>query len=373
VRIAYICADRGVPVRGTKGASVHVRSLVEALAGNGHDVVVASARAAGPNRMPVGVRLLQLPEGDGGDWMQQLFEDMQIEAVIERYALESGAALEVAAACGLPYILEVNAPLVDEAIRFRGLQDARLWRRRERSLLARAAHVVVVSSALRDHVITSGANPASVTVIPNGVALELFSRGSGAAVRARLALGSGFVIGFAGSLKPWHGVRLLLEALRLLPRDIRVLIVGDGPEREALGRMAAEPGLSGRVVFTEAVPHDKMPAYLDAMDVGVAPFEPMDDFYFSPLKVAEYMAAGLPVVASRQGDLPIMVAGGGILFEPGDSSALAGALLSLANDADLRFQLGEASRIRAASMSWTSVAARLQDVLSGQAYQGAAT
>jgi glycosyltransferase involved in cell wall biosynthesis len=323
--------------------------------------------------MPVGVRLVQLPEADGGDWLQRLFTDMKIEAVIERYALEGGAALEVSATLSLPYVLEVNAPLVDEAVRFRGLQDVAMWRRRERSLMARAEHVVAVSSALRDHVIASGAKPSSVMVIPNGVALELFGRGGGPRVRARLRLGSGFVIGFAGSLKPWHGVRLLLEALRLLPRDVRLMIVGEGPEREALGRLAAEPGLSGRVVFTEAIPHDKVPAYLDAMNVGVAPFEAMEGFYFSPLKVAEYMAAGLPVVASRQGDLPITLDGAGILFEPGDGSALAGALLSLASDSDLRLRLGEAARIRAASMSWTSVAARLQDVLAGHAHEAAAT
>jgi glycosyltransferase involved in cell wall biosynthesis len=113
-----------------------------------------------------------------------------------------------------------------------------------------------------------------------------------------------------------------------------------------------------------------MPAYLDAMDVGVAPFEAMEGFYFSPLKVAEYMAAGLPVVASRQGDLPIMVADAGILFEPGDASALAAALFSLASDPELRVRLGEAAKIRAASMSWTSVAARLQDVLAGHMSQG---
>jgi glycosyltransferase involved in cell wall biosynthesis len=370
VRIAYICADRGIPVRGTKGASVHLRSLAGALARNGHDVIVACARVEGPNPMPAGVRLIQLPEVAGGEWLHRLFGDSQIEAVVERYALESGAALEVAAALGLPYVLEVNAPLVDEAVRFRGLQDAQQWRHRERSLMARAERIVAVSSALRDHVIASGANPANVTVIPNGVDLELFGRGGGAAVRARLGFGSAVVVGFAGSLKPWHGVRLLLEAMRLLPVDLRLLVIGEGPEREALGGLAAEPELSKRVVFTEAVPYGEIPAYLDAMDIGVAPFEPMEDFYFSPLKVAEYLAAGLPVVASRQGDLPVMLDGAGILFEPGDGAALVDAVRTLATDRELRSRFAHAARIRAQSLSWSAVAARLEDVIAGRAYQG---
>lgn len=371
MKIAYICADRGIPFRGAKGASVHLRSLAGALAGNGHDVLVGCARLEGPNPIPPGVRLMQVPEADANHWLRRTFAELRIDAVVERYALGGGAALDAAAALGLPYVLEVNAPLVDEAVRFRGLQDAQLWRQRERSLMARAEHVVVVSSALRDHAIAAGANPAAVAVIPNGVDLELFALGDGAAVRASLSLGSEIVIGFAGSLKPWHGVRLLLEAVRLLAQELRVLIVGDGPEREALERLATEPGLRGKVVFTGSVAHDEVPAYLNAMDVGVAPFEPIEGFYFSPLKVAEYMASGLPVVASRQGDLPVVLAGAGMLFEPGDGPALAEALSTLATDPDLRSRLGELARIRAQSMSWASVAARLEDVLTGHASRAA--
>jgi len=364
MRIAYICADPGIPLRGGKGASVHLRSLATALAGRGHDVLLGCARLDGPNPPPPSVGLVELPKNGNGQWLGETFSELQIEAVIERYAIDGGAALDAAAGLGLPYVLEVNAPLVDEAARFRGLKDAEHWRQRERSLVVRAGHVVVVSTALREHVIASGADPAAVEVIPNGVDVELFGQGGGAAVRARWGLGSALVIGFAGSLKPWHGVRVLLEAARELPPEIRVLVVGDGPEREALEKLASkEHGLQERVVFAGAVLHAEMPAYLDAMDVAVAPFEALAGFYFSPLKVAEYMGSGRPVVASRQGDLADLLAGTGLLTEPGDAPELRDALLNLASDADLRCRLGDAARARAKGMSWTLVAERVEGVL----------
>ncbi len=364
MRIAYICADPGIPVRGAKGASVHLRSLASALAVRGHEVLLGCTRLDGPNPAPAHVSLVELPKSGNGRWLGETFSEWRIEAVIERYAIEGGAALDAAAALGVPYVLEVNAPLVEEAARFRGLQNAESWRQRERALLVRAGRIVVVSTALREHVIASGADAAAVEVIPNGVDVELFGQGGGAAVRARWGLGSALVIGFAGSLKPWHGVRVLLEAARELPPAVRVLVVGDGPEREALKLLASEAGgLRERVVFAGAVLHAEMPAYLDAMDVAVAPFEPLAGFYFSPLKVAEYMASGRPVVASRQGDLPDLLGGTGVLVEPGDAHALRDALLTLAGDADLRHRLGDAARARAQAMSWMSVAERVEGLI----------
>ena len=328
-------------------------------------------RVDGPNPVPPGVRAVELPEHAPDGWLRETFGKLRTEAVLERYALGGGAALEAASDLGLPHALEVNAPLVDEATRFRGLQDPERWRQLERSLLAQAAHIVVVSSALRDHAIASGADPSSVVVIPNGVDLELFHGGGGAAVRARLGLGSALVVGFAGSLKPWHGVRMLIEAAALLPTNVRILVVGEGPEREVLERLAAAHGLRDRAVFTGGIPHADVPAYLDAMDIATAPFEPMAGFYFSPLKVAEYMAAGLPVVASRQGDIPDLLDDAGLLVQPGDVAALSDALLRLATDSDLRHRLGDAARARAQGMSWESVAERVEGVLTGGRLVGA--
>jgi glycosyltransferase involved in cell wall biosynthesis len=309
------------------------------------------------------VRVLGLPSEAQARWLTEQFAAAGIEAVLERYSLLGGAALQAARALSLSFTLEVNAPLADEAARFRGLQDVEIWRAREQQLMAEADHLIVVSTALRDHALAAGARQGSISVIPNGVELDLFRRGGGPTIRGQLGIDDELVIGFVGSLKPWHGVSRLLEAFAALPVSYWLLIVGDGPERRALEARASILGIGGRTVFAGAVSHAQVPAFLDSMDIGTAPFESMTGFYFSPLKVAEYLAAGLPVVASRQGDLPLLVGDAGILYEPGSQDALTGALRTLGEDTGLRARFGRNAVARAASLDWDNVAARVESTL----------
>jgi glycosyltransferase involved in cell wall biosynthesis len=340
-----------------------MRSLAAALARRQHDVLLVCAKVEGSNPIPQGCRVVEIPERADLLWFRELFVQAGTDAVLERYSLGSGAALAAAADLGLRGALEVNAPLVEEAVRFRGLPDAPSWRERERALLTQAESLIVVSTALRERAIASGAVPERITLIPNGADLESFGGGGGPDVRARLGLGPEIVVGFVGSLKPWHGVGRLVEAMSGLPPGYCLLVVGEGPERVALEQLSTEVGL--RAIFTGDVPHLEVPGFLDAMDIGVAPFEPMPGFYFSPLKVVEYMAAGLPVVATRQGDLPELLADSGLLVQPGDVAGLRAALLRLGADAELRMRLGNAARDRARKLGWDSVADRVEGVLTG--------
>jgi glycosyltransferase involved in cell wall biosynthesis len=344
---------------------VHLRSLAEALVRRGNEVLLLCARTDGSNPPPAGARILQLPSEGQPTWLAAKFAWGGVETVLERYSLPSGPALQAARTLRLPYTLEVNAPLVDEAARFRGLQDVEVWRERERILLSEADRVVVVSQALRDHVIAAGARSGAIKVVPNGVQVDLFRRGGREAIRDRLGIDDALVVGFVGSLKPWHGVGLLLEALADLPSSYRLLIVGAGPEEKSLKTRADLLGLGKRALFAGPVPHAEVPSYLDAMDIGAAPFEPMGGFYFSPLKVAEYLAAGLPVVASRQGDLPELVGNAGLFYEPGNRKDLRGVLRRLGEDAELRARLGRQAVARAGTLDWDRVAARVEDALVG--------
>lgn len=153
--------------------------------------------------------------------------------------------------------------------------------------------------------------------------------------------------GFVGSLKPWHGVDLLIEAFRgVLSADekAKLLIVGTGPTEEALRQQAAK--LGGAVVFAGGVEHNDVPSYLSAMDVTVAPFRDIEGFYFSPIKVFEYMAAGRCVVASRLGQIEEVVQDGqrGLLCKPDDAEALSEALLTALRDPALRTRLASVAR-----------------------------
>jgi glycosyltransferase involved in cell wall biosynthesis len=260
-------------------------------------------------------------------------------------------------------VLEVNAPLVDEAARYRGLDDLEQWRSWERQVLASADRVIAVSPAIRSHLLQMAVDPRCVAVIHNGVDLDSFEGADGRAVRTRYGLDGATIVGFSGSLKPWHGVDLLIEAVAGLPAQVRLLIVGDGPQRAELERLARGHRQPEWAVFTGAVPHSQVPAHLAAMDIAVAAYLPQESFYFSPLKVIEYLAAGLPVVASDQGDMRLLVGEAGVLVPAGDTAALGAAIGGLSTDPQLRSRLAEAARPLARDRDWTAVAARVEDVL----------
>jgi len=183
---------------------------------------------------------------------------------------------------------------------------------------------------------------------------------------------------FAGAFRSWHGVAHLSAALSRLHQagDNRfgAVFIGDGPERAAAERAARDvPG----IIFTGAVPHAELPASLAAADIGVAPFDPTRHgplqlaFYWSPLKVFEYMAAGLPVVAPALDRLNRLVAHGreGLLYDASDPRALDRTLVALADPA-LRRRLGAAARERVVrDFSWdghvAALDARLRALVTG--------
>src|SRR5262249_7750276 len=129
---------------------------------------------------------------------------------------------------------------------------------------------------------------------------------------------------------------------------------GEGPMGQSLRARAAERGLAGSVTFTGNVAHLEMPGLLAAMDAGVAPYVDAPDFYFSPLKIYEYMAAGLPVVASDAGDIATLVRDGetGLLCTPGDPASLSTALRRLVESPSLRGALSAAAGTEAARHTW---------------------
>ncbi len=374
MKIAYLCADRGIPVLGDKGASVHVREFVSALAGMGHEVTLLCAKQGTGNPCPP-VRLIELPPDESPDEMtkeaaqlgmeneekdQTLQRELgklacdrklsarvlraldqtgvQPDLIYERYALFHRAGGQVATALDIPFMLEVNAPLAEEQERFRGLRLKTLANATETETLCRADHIIAVSEAVRKHALSRGVSEERITVLPNGVDTARFHpEVDGTAVRERYELADRPVIGFIGSLKPWHGLDFLLDAFAdILARrpDAALLLVGEGPALADLQARVTRDQLYGRVILTGRIPHADIPDYLAAMNMTVAPYTAQDGFYFSPLKVVESMAAGRPVVAPRLGQLTDLLQDGvtGLLYPPGDRAAFVERVLELLND-----------------------------------------
>jgi starch synthase len=371
MRIAYLSADRGVPVFGTKGASVHVRELTRALASLGHEVVVLTPRGEGlrPTSFRIPVRDVtaeaeQLdPEARAISFRDRalpLLRDFRPHVLYERYSLFGTAGIELSRELAIPLLLEVNAPLADEAARHRGLDRVEAARAAERAVLGSANQVLTVSAWVARWAQAQGVPAERIAVVPNAVDPARFRPrpGDRASVRNELGIDGQRVVGFVGTLKPWHDVGTLVAGLGLLPpKRPRLVLVGDGPERERIARGAARLGVE--TTFTGPVPHDRVPAYLAALDVAVAPYPEGDSFYFSPLKLFEYLAAARPVIAADVGEISHCVRPGktGSLYEAGDAAGLARALSELLDDPARAAELGAGGREHViAEHTWTKTA-----------------
>ncbi|MFT3942627.1 MAG: glycosyltransferase family 4 protein [Ancrocorticia sp.] len=375
MRIGYFLLDPGIGVFGTKGASVHVQEVIRALRAAGHEVIVFCTKV--DHNVPEDLADLEIhrvpvPRSVSAAQREQaLIENTRVavrraqranlDCVYERYSLFSAAGAELASAEGIPLILEVNAPLIDEQRQYRELVDHEAALRLSRQQFATASLITCVSQPVADWVAETmrgadagtGANGSSlpagdanpfILVLPNGVNTERIRPVSSSGAHkqdSQLPL----TVGFVGTLKPWHGTENLIRALHKTSEPMELTLCGDGPDRQMLEQLAEDLGVIDRVHFLGAVSPADIPLVLGCFDIAVAPY-PQGDHYFSPLKVYEYMAAGLPVVASDIGEIPGLLEGGecGMLVRPGDVGALAAALDRLASDAELRRQLGHRAR-----------------------------
>jgi len=250
-------------------------------------------------------------------------------------------ALRVGKRLGIPVVYEVRAfwedAAVDHGTTTEGSLRYRLTRRLETHALRRANHVFTICEGLRREIVERGIPPDKVTVIPNAVDIESFEVGgrADAELQARLGLQGCTVVGFIGSFYAYEGLDLLLDALpQLLQQrpDVRLLLVGGGPQEAMLKAQAQRLGVVDKVVFTGRVPHNDVKRYYDLIDVLAYPRHSMRlTELVTPLKPLEAMAQGRLLVASDVGGHRELVRDGetGVLFKSGDAAALANALLGL--------------------------------------------
>lgn len=339
--ILQVCADQGIAPGSTKGGALHLRGIAAGLTALGQRVTTYSARPS-EGAFPTPVRrLAELTPQSAAT----------ADVIYERYSLGHRAGFELARVVGIPFVLEVNAPLLDEARTHRPHTVHPHHLRVETDLLREADLVITVSDELRSWVEATRTGP--TVTIPNGFEPAWF--------RPTRRSYANHTLAFLGHPKPWHGASRLPRLLANLAHAGRtpdLLIIGGGEGADQVMAEARRLGVAQQITVTGTLSPQDASARLADAAIGLAPYPRRDPFYFCPLKVIDYLAAGMPVVSTRQGEIPALVGDAGIVVEPEDDNSLTRAVLALLDDPSWRQRLGEAGRRRAQdTMTWRHAAA----------------
>lgn len=257
-------------------------------------------------------------------------------------ALNGLAALKAGKKYRLPVLYECRAfwedAAVDHGTTAEGSLRYRLTRALETHVFKQADAVTTICEGLRGDIIGRGVASDKITVIPNAVDIEKFSFGAqpDQELRRQLGLVDKVVLGFIGSFYAYEGLSLLLEALPCILRsnpEVKLLLVGGGPQEKLIKQKAAQSGVGEQVIFTGRVPHDRVQEYYNQVDIFVYPRLSMRlTELVTPLKPLEAMAQGRLVVASDVGGHKELIEDGknGYLFKADDADALADTILRVA-------------------------------------------
>jgi glycosyltransferase involved in cell wall biosynthesis len=365
-RVVYL---RSTPGPGTQagGAASHIKGVVEGLEKLGVEVhIVSNDLIAGMNATED--RFTVIPPQPGGNTRARfdihnnlvftrgavpLIEQTDPDFIYQRYARFSWAGVVAAMRIKRPLFLEYNGSEVWVGRHWDRVGSLDLLERYERLNLDAATRIFVVSEVERRNLEARGVRSEKIVVNPNGVDVERFRPGvGGAETRRELGIADDEVVaGFVGTFGPWHGVEKLAEAIKSMPASLRVrfLLVGSGSLHAEVEKQLESEAKAGRVIFTGAVAHDRVPKLLDACDILVAPHVPLADgseFFGSPTKIFEYMSMGKGIVASRLGQIGEVLVDEetALLVEPGNAGEVGNAIVRLIESETLRTRLGGRAR-----------------------------
>ena len=363
------------------GQAVHIEEMIHALRQLGHEVRVVAP--GGNDQRGMGARVswahrlkATLPKS-----LYELLElgyslvayrqlaaaarEFKPDVLYERYNLFLLSGVMLKHYFGIPMLLEVNGPLAYERSRYGGLALRRIGRWAEGAAWRGANYVLPVTEVLAEQVRASGVPDERIRVIPNGINREHFaSAPSRDEVKRQMGLSGKIVLGFTGFVRDWHGVDRVVRWLASSPAaNAHLLIVGDGPARPGIERLAEDLGVRDRLTFTGVIDRERVPGQVAAFDIAL---QPAVTPYASPLKLMEYLVLGKAIVAPREPNLLEILTDGrnALLFYNDHPNGLETALNTLAGDAGLRqrLEIEAAATIDRLQLTWIGNARRVIDL-----------
>jgi glycosyltransferase involved in cell wall biosynthesis len=340
MKILYISSEN---VPGITGGSVRTLEITRALKKRGHNVTIFTNRTRNQKRSETidGMKVIRSKIRFGKTFPLLGVKRLDIfhkdfDVVIERYSIFGGIGTIYSKFHGKPLVLEVNAPHLEEAIATEAIKGrifalaARKWRDIQ---FRTAAKIITTKSSL-----VRGYKQKAVEVVLGGVNIDIFNQrlrksNKAKSIRKMYGLEGSFVIAFQGAFTKWHGITDLTKAVNILEgkdTNIKFLLIGSGELEKSAKSLAGN-----NCIFVGKKDHNEMPYYLAACDAGVAPYGILPKhlkhigFYWTPMKVFEYMALGLPVVTADYKELRAIVGKNGLYYRLGDCSALAEALIKI--------------------------------------------
>jgi glycosyltransferase involved in cell wall biosynthesis len=345
-------------IRSKDGQYVHLDELTQALRALGHEIILVGPAAIEREEFgaEAGIvaylkrylprRLYEALEFSYSLWayarLHAAIRRHKPDCIYERCNLFQVAGAWVKRTYGLPMLLEVNAPLLEERQQYGGLSSVRLARWSQNYVWQTADYLLPVTEVLAGYLRRAGVPDSRIVVIPNGANLARFERtGDRKEAQRRLGLEGRLVLGFTGFVREWHGLERVIELMARADDATRVhfLLVGDGPARKTLEEHAQRLGVEDSMSITGIIPRDEVAHYIAAFDVAL---QPAVVPYASPLKLFEYMALGCAIIAPAVPNLREILVDNqnALLFDPESPSSFSSVVSRVCADAGLREQIG---------------------------------
>ncbi|MEM7037177.1 MAG: glycosyltransferase family 4 protein, partial [Bacteroidota bacterium] len=370
MKILYYSPHPNLNLTDPAGYGTHMREMIAAFRAMGHEVLpvimggteprgsteapkqglvkrVAKTFIPGKTWQSMKDRRLLKFDREAEGRLSRAVREFQPDMIYERANYMQVSGVRAARRHEVWHVLEMNSPYPEEKVELEGKSGLlHVADEKEAEQLKKSDHIVTVSSSLRDHLIEKhGGYEGKFSVVPNAIdpAKVKVTEDAVKQVREKYGLEGKKVIGWVGSIQPWHGIQNMIRAFAGLQHeapDAVLMIVGSGEGGIDIPKDVDRAKVEKGMVLTGYIPHEEVFAHIAAMDICLLP---NTKWYCSPIKIFEYGIMQKPIIASDEAAVRDVMTHeeDGLLIASNEVKALHGALLSLLRNSEKAQQLAD--------------------------------